>query len=127
MCRLDILVTTRFHAYVLSSSAHVPTIAVSSDTRLQAVFEGEPLSRYCLKLFHSEANEPMVCDMGAWLYERYLDIRQDHGQVKNEFKQRAALYQKRAGANKALLRSWLGDNGYPVSTRKSSASPQATA
>ncbi|MCH7564448.1 MAG: hypothetical protein IH968_11570 [Gemmatimonadetes bacterium] len=73
--------TTRFHAYVLSSSAHVPTIAVSSDTRLEAVFEGEPLSRYCLKLFDSEANEPIACDMGAWLYERYLDIRQDHGQV----------------------------------------------
>lgn len=53
---LNLLISSRYHAHVLSMPVGVPCVAISKDQRLETIFYENGLSRYCFSTHDSELN-----------------------------------------------------------------------
>lgn len=104
---LDALVTSRYHAAVLSMAAAVPMMAVGHDRRLEDLFEEIRLKD---RLFM-----PACMDLDFGEVERRLNIILDDdekisGKVREGFEEQM----KRMSMNKVLLRGFLNERGWCV-------------
>jgi len=107
---LKALVTTRYHAVVLSSCSAIPMIAVSSDTRCEAVFrELDIMDLYIDYVKHPEP-APHIDNLDERLIEmtRNLIAREDDMKARI-----AAMHPKfvaRAQQNPVILAKWFAEN-----------------
>jgi polysaccharide pyruvyl transferase WcaK-like protein len=65
--RLNFLITSRYHAYVLAMAGGVPSVAVSKDLRLSNIFSESGQDEYCLSTHDPEliVRLPLIVE-GAW-------------------------------------------------------------
>ncbi len=99
------LITTRYHASVLSSSAGVPMIAISSDSRLEAVFRELDLMDFYIPVRVSPPEMP------ADLYDRLVGMMEALAKREEEIRERIRkqdkIFVERASQNRELLKKWV--------------------
>jgi len=107
---LDALVTTRYHAVVLSSCSAIPMIAVSSDTRCEAVFRELDM----MDLFIDYVSHPDPVPNVADLDERLIEMTRNLMERKDDLKKRIAdahpKFVERAHQNQVLFAKWSHEN-----------------
>jgi polysaccharide pyruvyl transferase WcaK-like protein len=102
---LELLITSRYHAAVLSLPAHVPQIAIGHDLRLETLYRELGLSE---QFFHKPATPGLVANLHRNI-ERLLT---------NPVAQQDALrrgcqeHQTKAKRNRELLRRFLAAHGW---------------
>ena len=103
---LELLVTSRYHAGVLSLEAQIPQIAIGHDTRLRGFYKELGLENYLLDYMSPE----------IWhkLKERVDELLEDpkmqHETLKNGFIQ----HLNRASKNPEILRNFIQKRGWKV-------------
>jgi polysaccharide pyruvyl transferase WcaK-like protein len=104
---LDLLVTSRYHAAILSLAAAVPQLAVGHDLRLESLYEEIGLrERYFL--------DPSSPDLGRELAERTRALLADPGPARALLRQGHEALLARAQRNRDILRSFLLERGWGV-------------
>lgn len=99
------LITTRYHASVLSSSAGVPMIAISSDSRLEAVFRELDLMEFYIPVSVSPPQMPEK------LYDELVDRMEKlvtrENEIRERIKRQDKIFVERSAMSKELLRKWV--------------------
>jgi polysaccharide pyruvyl transferase WcaK-like protein len=104
--QISLLITSRYHAHVLSMPAGVPCVGISKDSRLTDIFHHNGLSNYCIST-HDAALMARLPNMTTSAYANSAAIRQTlidkvpyYLQIQNEMgedlKQRIMSYIKRS-------------------------------
>jgi polysaccharide pyruvyl transferase WcaK-like protein len=107
---LTALITTRYHAVVLSSASAVPVIAVSSDTRCEAVFkELGYMDRYIDYARHPDPT-PRVHDLDERLIETTRDLFSRLGETRERIAAMHPQFVARARRNKEIFSQWFAEN-----------------
>ena len=103
---LEVLVTSRYHASILSLAAQVPQLAVGHDLRLRTLYDELGLAQ----LFHTpdepDLVEAVADDVGALLRSPEA--------TKEALRQGHAVELARARRNPELLRAFFAARGWPV-------------
>jgi polysaccharide pyruvyl transferase WcaK-like protein len=97
--RLDLLITSRYHAGVLSAAAAVPQIAVSHDQRLRDLYHDFEIDEYLL-----EYNSPGLFGL---LEQRAEDLLQNPQPQRELLRQFYRVHQTRAQRNPELLEQMI--------------------
>jgi polysaccharide pyruvyl transferase WcaK-like protein len=107
---LKALVTTRYHAAVLSSCSAIPMISVSSDTRCEAVFrELDIMDLYIDYVKHPDPF-PAVKNLDEVLIEMTKNLMGRTGDLKKRIAKQHGKFVERARMNDAILEGWLKEN-----------------
>jgi polysaccharide pyruvyl transferase WcaK-like protein len=107
---LRLLITSRYHAAILSLEAHIPQIAVGHDLRLSSLYEELGLQdEYFLRPTSARVFEELNQRIELLTVE---PLRQEELLVSG-FEQ----HLDRAVRNRMLLRSFLQERGWGVATR----------
>jgi polysaccharide pyruvyl transferase WcaK-like protein len=101
---LDLLVTSRYHACVLSLAAHVPQIAVGHDLRLKTLYAELGLGDYFCK--------PGGEAMWERLNERVTAILATPDTVRRALEQGYVAHLASAHRNRTLLRAFIEAKGF---------------
>jgi polysaccharide pyruvyl transferase WcaK-like protein len=105
LCSSKHLITTRYHASVLSSMAGVPMIAISSDTRLEAVFRELNLMDLYLEV---KIDPPTIPEnLYDMLVEKTETLVNREEKIKRKIKEADKNFVKRAEQNSILLKQWF--------------------
>ena len=104
---LDLLLTSRYHACVLSLAAQTPQIAVGHDLRLKSIYKEMGLSDE----YFIEPNSPRMFEI---LSERAMQLLANPALVRERLQRGYAEHLAQAGRNRALLRSFVTANGWEV-------------
>jgi len=113
LAALKFLITTRYHACVLSSCSSVPMIAVSSDTRCEAVFrELGTMDLYVDYVKHPNPT-PVVTNLDETLIEMTKVLAKREAELKKRIADAHVNFVKRAAQNKVILKKWLEET-YPM-------------
>jgi polysaccharide pyruvyl transferase WcaK-like protein len=104
---LDLLITSRYHACVLSLAAQIPQIAVGHDLRLQTIYEE-------LDLKSEFFIEPDIETMFTSLEERARRLLQNPQLVKERLLRGYESHLAQARRNRVLLRDYLQKHGWSV-------------
>ena len=105
---LKVLVTTRYHAHVLSSHAGVPSIAVSSDTRLEAVFKELNMMEYYIEYVdHKHPVPPKVGDLYPSLVEMTRSLLKREKEIQTKILKGHDEFVRRSELNKTLFTEWF--------------------
>lgn len=105
LCSSKHLITTRYHASVLSSMAGVPMIAISSDTRLEAVFRELDLMDLYLEV---KIDPPTIPEnLYDMLVEKTETLVNREEEIKKKIKEADKNFVKRAEQNSILLKQWF--------------------
>ncbi len=102
---LDLLVTSRYHAAVLSLAAAVPQIAVGHDLRLLSLYEEIGLRERCFL-------DPSSPDLGRTLRERIEALLYDPTPVRSLLRQAHGGLLARARHNREILSAFLEVHGW---------------
>ncbi len=102
---LDLLVTSRYHAGVLSLEALIPQIAVGHDTRLRGFYEELGLNGDYLIDFYSQ-------DMWRALQEKVDELILNPDKVHETLRIGYQDHLSRSNQNKVILREFLNENGW---------------
>jgi len=114
LASLKFLITTRYHATVLSSCSAVPMIAVSSDTRCEAVFrELDMMDLYIDYVKHPEPT-PSVANLDETLIEMTKIMAEREDELKKRIADAHVNFVERAKQNKILLKQWFEET-FPAS------------
>lgn len=97
--RLDLLVTSRYHASILSLAARVPQVAVGHDLRLKSLYGDLGLSGFFIDAFAE--------DMHAVLRQRVEELLTSPGIQHEALRQGYSSHLARARCNRALLRTFV--------------------
>lgn len=105
---LELLVTSRYHAGVLSLEAQVPQIAIGHDTRLRGFYKEMGLDNYLLDYMSPE----------IWnkLTERVNELLEDPKAQQKILKKGFIQHFDRARKNQGILRNFLQKRGWKVET-----------
>ena len=116
--RLELLVTSRYHACVLSLAAQVPQIAVGHDLRLRTIYRD-------LGLFEDFFVEPNTSDLYSSLHARIERLLADPSIVKdtlhNGYQKHLADAQRNRSLLKDFIRAQVWDTAPDESTQKLAA------
>jgi polysaccharide pyruvyl transferase WcaK-like protein len=104
--RLDALVTSRYHASILSLGARVPQVAIGHDLRLRTLYEELGLAH----LFHTADEHDLVETVAADLA---VLLGAPEG-TKETLRRGHAAELARARRNPELLREFFAARGWPV-------------
>jgi polysaccharide pyruvyl transferase WcaK-like protein len=104
---LDFLMTSRYHACVLSLAAQTPQIAIGHDLRLKSIYQEIGLSEE----YFIEPNSPHMFET---LNERAMQLLANPAPVQERLRRGYAEHLAQAGRNSALLRSFIAANGWEV-------------
>ncbi|HUY99839.1 MAG TPA: polysaccharide pyruvyl transferase family protein [Thermomicrobiaceae bacterium] len=104
---LDLLLTSRYHAAVLSLAAQVPQIAVGHDLRLKTLYEE-------LGLAEGFFVDPHDADLCATVLERVEHVLEDPRPIKEALSRGYDDHLQRARHNRDLLRAFVADHGWEV-------------
>ncbi len=106
---LDLLVTSRYHACVLSLAAQVPQLAVGHDLRLKTIYADLGLrDRYFL--------EPRDPNLYLLLRERVAELLAHPASVRDLLRRGYQEHTKQARRNRELLRGFVQARGWEVAT-----------
>ncbi|MHB0857369.1 MAG: polysaccharide pyruvyl transferase family protein [Anaerolineae bacterium] len=104
---LDLLVTSRYHACVLSLAAQVPQVAVGHDLRLKTIYAELGLKdRYFL--------DPSSPDLWATLRERITELLADPEPMRGLLRQGFDAHLADARRNRTLLEAYVRAHGWGV-------------
>ncbi|MEN6293853.1 MAG: polysaccharide pyruvyl transferase family protein [Methanobacterium sp.] len=105
---LELLVTSRYHAGVLSLEAQVPQIAIGHDTRLRGFYKELELENYLLDYMSSE----------IWykLEEKVNELLENHEAQQKLLKDGFIQHIDRARKNPEILKGFLQERGWKVKT-----------
>jgi polysaccharide pyruvyl transferase WcaK-like protein len=107
---LKALITTRYHAVVLSSCSAIPMIAVSSDTRCEAVFrELDVMDLYLDYVKHPEA-VPHLSDLDERLIEMTKNMIAREADLRRRIADMHPKFVERAHQNQIILAKWFEEN-----------------
>jgi polysaccharide pyruvyl transferase WcaK-like protein len=107
---LTALVTTRYHAVVLSSCSAIPMISVSSDTRCEAVFrELGIMDLYIDYVKHPDA-APKISNLDDVLISMTENLMNRRDDLKKRIATQHVKFVERARQNEKILAAWLADN-----------------
>lgn len=101
---LDFLVTSRFHAAVLSLAEAIPQLAIGHDLRLKALYDDLGISQECF-IDPPRADLPM-------LQERFNFLRDAYAPVKHRLSEGYAEHARRAARNRLLLEEFARAQGW---------------
>jgi len=104
---LDLLMTSRYHACVLSLAAQVPQLAVGHDLRLRTIYDE-------LGLTNEWFVDPHAQDPCASLRERVERLLADPAHVRESLRRGYEEHLRQARGNRALLRAFVQDRGWGV-------------
>lgn len=105
---LKFLNTTRYHAHVLSSSGGVPTIAVSSDTRLEAVHrELGMMDYYNEYVDHAKPVPPKIEDLFPLMVKQTESVLKHEKEIREKNLAGYRNFVKRSLQNKTLFAEWF--------------------
>lgn len=104
---LDLLVTSRYHACVLSLAAQVPQLAVGHDLRLKTIYDE-------LGFADQFFVDPHAPDLRAALRERVQKLLANPALEKESLRRGYEEHLHKARGNRALLRSFVQDHGWEV-------------
>jgi len=99
------LITTRYHASVLSSSAGVPMIAISSDSRLEAVFRELNLMDFYIPVTVKPPQMPE--NLYELLVEKMNQLAEREQEIRERIKKQDKVFVERALQNRELFRQWV--------------------
>jgi polysaccharide pyruvyl transferase WcaK-like protein len=99
------LITTRYHASVLSSSAGVPMIAISSDSRLEAVFRELDLMDFYIPVTVSPPQMPE--NLYELLVEKMNKLAEREQEIRERIKRMDKVFVERALQNREIFRRWV--------------------
>lgn len=104
---LDVLMTSRYHACVLSLAAQVPQLAVGHDLRLKTIYDelGFTESYFC---------DPRTPDLCNTLQERVDRLLTDPAPVQDTLRRGHAERLTKARRNRELLSAFARDHGWEV-------------
>jgi polysaccharide pyruvyl transferase WcaK-like protein len=97
---LELLLTSRYHACVLSLAAQVPQIAIGHDQRLKTIYRE-------LGLFEEFFVEPNAHDLYESLRPRVERLLSDPACVRDVLKQGYDQHRSDAGRNRSLLKDFV--------------------
>ena len=109
---LKALITTRYHAVVLSSCSAIPMISVSSDTRCEAVFRELDIMDLYIDYVKHPQQTPFMPDLDERLIEMTRSLMQREGELKKKIAAQHPQFVERARQNEVLLEQWFKEN-YP--------------
>lgn len=104
---LDLLLTSRYHAAVLSLAAQVPQIAIGHDLRLMTLYEDLGLAEECFV-------HPQQADLSASLLKRVEHVLADPLPRREALRRGYDDHVQRARHNRDLLRTFVTDHGWEV-------------
>jgi polysaccharide pyruvyl transferase WcaK-like protein len=104
---IDLLVTSRYHAAVLSLAAQTPQIAVGHDLRLRTLYEELGLAEE----FYVDARDPDLC---AAVRARVEHALADPRPIREALRRGYDDHVERARRNRDLLRAVVADHGWEV-------------
>jgi polysaccharide pyruvyl transferase WcaK-like protein len=102
---LELLVTSRYHACVLSLAAQVPQIAVGHDLRLKTIYQE-------LGLFEDFFVEPSTLDLYESLQSRVERLLEDSSCVRDALQRGYEKHQSDAQRNRSLLKDFVQAHGW---------------
>lgn len=104
---LDLLVTSRYHAGVLSLAAQIPQVAVGHDQRLEDFYQELGLKEE----FFIEYDSPQVFE---FLQDRVDRLLGDPTLIKEALRKGYDGYMTKALRNRKLLRDFVAESGWQV-------------
>jgi len=104
---LEMLLTSRYHACVLSLAAKVPQIAVGHDLRLKTIYRE-------LGLFEDFFVEPNAHDLYASLQPRVERLLGDPSCVRDALRRGYEVHQRDAQRNRSLLKDFVQAHGWEL-------------
>jgi polysaccharide pyruvyl transferase WcaK-like protein len=104
---LDLLMTSRYHACVLSLAAQVPQLAVGHDLRLKTIYDELGFREQ----FFVDPHAPNLC---AALKERVEKLLANPALEKESLRRGYEGHLHKARGNRELLRSFVKDHGWEV-------------
>lgn len=109
LCESKYLITTRYHASVLSSSAGVPMIAISSDARLEAVFRELDIMDFYIPV---ETGPPPKLPENLYdlLVEKTNKLVEREDELRRRILEADKRFVERSLQNKLLLKEWFEKN-----------------
>ncbi|MCD8224099.1 MAG: polysaccharide pyruvyl transferase family protein [Clostridiales bacterium] len=105
--QLSILITSRYHAQVLSMGARVPSVAISMDERLDNIMQEMDLSQY--QLLHADDTE-LASELTSVL--EHILFHQE--QIKDKIRRQLVFYQNTLDEMGDFLTSWLLSHESPT-------------
>lgn len=111
---LKALITTRYHGAVLSSCSAVPMIAISSDTRCEAVFRELEMMQLYLDYVEHPCPTPKTEGLDERLMEMTQTLMQQEASLKKRIADQHPIFVERAHQNEVLLKKWFEENFYAV-------------
>ncbi|HIH96971.1 MAG TPA: hypothetical protein HA348_05800 [Thermoplasmata archaeon] len=108
LCSSKYLVTTRYHASVLSSSAGVPAIAISSDTRLEAVFRELGMTDLYVDYVKHPNPFPNVENLYELLLDKTDKMVKREGELRKRILKADGDFVSRAKKNQEIFSEWAG-------------------
>ncbi len=105
--QLSILITSRYHAQVLSMDAKIPSVAISMDERLDNIMQEMNLSQH--QLLYADDTELASALTGALEY-----ILAHQEQIKNKIGRQLVFYQNTLDEMGDFLTSWLLSHESPT-------------
>jgi polysaccharide pyruvyl transferase WcaK-like protein len=104
---LDLLLTSRYHAAILSLAAQVPQIAIGHDLRLRTLYEE-------LGLAPDFFIDPHTAELRATVRERVERVLEDPWPIKEALARGYDDHLQRARHNRDLLRAFVAKHGWEV-------------
>ncbi len=104
---LDVLMTSRYHACVLSMAAQVPQLAVGHDLRLKSIYAE-------LGLQEGFFVDPRTPDLYQVLRERMEQLLADPAPVRELLRRGYEEHRTQARRNRVLLRAFVQEHGWEV-------------
>ena len=107
---LTALVTTRYHAAVLSSCSAIPMISVSSDTRCEAVFRELGIMDLYVDYVKHPDPFPAVPNLDEVLIEMTGNLMSRRDDIKRRIAAQHVKFVERAHMNDIILEKWMKEN-----------------
>jgi polysaccharide pyruvyl transferase WcaK-like protein len=107
---LELLLTSRYHACVLSLAAKVPQIAIGHDLRLKTIYRE-------LGLFEDFFVEPNAHDLYESLYPRVERLLEDPSCVRDALRRGYEKHRSDARRNRSLLKDFVQTQGWEPALR----------
>ncbi len=99
LSKLKFLVTTRYHASVLSICSFIPQIAVSSDIRLEGIFKDLDMMDFYVDYLSK--------DLYKILIEKSLKIVSHKNEIKKKLSEKYPILLEKCLQNRIILKNWF--------------------
>jgi polysaccharide pyruvyl transferase WcaK-like protein len=99
LSQLKFLVSTRYHACVLSMVSSIPMIGVSSDVRIEGIFKELQIMDYYIDYLTENIYEVLV--------EKTEKILQQEKEIKEKIKNEYPKFLERALLNRKIFKEWF--------------------